>query len=255
MKPWVPRYSDVQPSASRSGRIDDRADRVAPRYRMGFAMTTSLGNRVAAENLHKYVMRDESVDLVWTPVNHWITPDPYGWLPGPLHAQAVLNTETRELQRQWRHLDAVAVHAFQLFAYLAAFKRFRRRPLLVLNQDYAPIDDLDFLRGVGKVVVDGPVRRVRLSVERAFTRQADIVVARTEWAAKSFIEDCDIPSERVFLNPHGVDLELWPERQPRDANEVPRLLFVGGDFEPKGGGVLLDIFRDRFAGRAELHLL
>jgi glycosyltransferase involved in cell wall biosynthesis len=38
-------------------------------------------------------------------------------------------------------------------------------------------------------------------------------------------------------------------------HELPRILFVGGDFERKGGALLLEVFRQRLRGRAELILV
>lgn len=208
------------------------------------------------QNLRKYTTRDPSVATVWAPITHWIEPDPYRWLPRPLHTQAVLNVETRELRQQWKQLDAVVVHAFQLFAYLSTFKGYGgARPLLAICQDYAPIADVTFLKAVGQDVRDGIRRNARLRVERAYARRADLVLARTEWAAKAFEEECQVPPGKVFLSPHGVDLGIWQPPVQRPANRLPRLLFVGGAFGPKGGPLLLDVFRRRLADRAELHLL
>ena len=226
-----------------------------PTYRFGFAMTTSVGNSVVVQNLRKYTTGDPTVETVWAPITHWMDPDPYRWLPGPLHSQAVLNAETRELRRQWGRLDAVVVHAFQLFAYLATFKRLGGGPLLAISQDYAPISDTAFLRAVGQEVRDGWRRDARLWAERAYTRRADLVLARTEWAARAFIDECRVASDRVHFSPHGVDLAIWQRPPQRSANRAPRLLFVGNDFERKGGPLLLDVFRRLLIGRAELHLL
>jgi glycosyltransferase involved in cell wall biosynthesis len=53
-----------------------------------------------------------------------------------------------------------------------------------------------------------------------------------------------------------VDLETWqPVTRPWEAVTKPKLLFVGGEFERKGGAMLLDVFRQRLGDRAELHLV
>ncbi len=46
-----------------------------------------------------------------------------------------------------------------------------------------------------------------------------------------------------------------PAERVRDAHSPVKLLFVGGDFERKGGPLLLDAFRTLPAGSAELHLV
>jgi glycosyltransferase involved in cell wall biosynthesis len=54
--------------------------------------------------------------------------------------------------------------------------------------------------------------------------------------------------------PPGVDLDAWQPGPPR-RNAVPRLLFVGGDFERKGGALLLEVIRHSLAGRVELDVV
>src|SRR5690606_21910776 len=70
-----------------------------------------------------------------------------------------------------------------------------------------------------------------------------------------FIDDYGVPPAKTRVIPPGIDLRRWrlPERAVRA--ERPRLLFVGGDFERKGGNLLLDVFRKHLRGRAELHVV
>ena len=65
-----------------------------------------------------------------------------------------------------------------------------------------------------------------------------------------------MPPERAHVIPPGVDTRQWrpPERRP--ANDRVQLLFVGGNFERKGGRLLLDTFRSlRLHDRAELQIV
>jgi glycosyltransferase involved in cell wall biosynthesis len=57
----------------------------------------------------------------------------------------------------------------------------------------------------------------------------------------------------VAVIPPGVDTRAWAPGER--AHGLPRLLFVGGDFERKGGNLLLDVFRRRLRGRATLVLV
>jgi glycosyltransferase involved in cell wall biosynthesis len=57
-----------------------------------------------------------------------------------------------------------------------------------------------------------------------------------------------------------VDLAQWPrvtpeERLAASAGRLPQLLFVGGDFERKGGRLLLDCFERDLTGRCELDIV
>jgi glycosyltransferase involved in cell wall biosynthesis len=84
-------------------------------------------------------------------------------------------------------------------------------------------------------------------------RRAAGLVGWSTWTKQSYVDDYGCREENVAVIPPGVD----PNRfSPGERNhELPRLLFVGGDFARKGGDLLLEIFRNRLRGRAELHLV
>jgi glycosyltransferase involved in cell wall biosynthesis len=87
-------------------------------------------------------------------------------------------------------------------------------------------------------------------------QHASLLLPWSQWAAGAILREYGVPAEHVHVVPPGVDLRLWPQRtSPAEVEGLPRLLFVGGDFERKGGPLLLDVFRARFRGRCELHLV
>lgn len=92
--------------------------------------------------------------------------------------------------------------------------------------------------------------------ERAFWRQVGVFTPWSRWAAESLLR-AGVPEERIRVLPPGVDLDLWrpAPRSERRAGEPLRLLFVGADFERKGGPALLDVFRSRLAGRCTLDVV
>jgi glycosyltransferase involved in cell wall biosynthesis len=103
----------------------------------------------------------------------------------------------------------------------------------------------------------GPQSRASERLKRALYRSAFAnaagFVGWTRWAAASFVEDYACPPDRVIAIPPGVDLDLFrPAARP---SRIPRILFVGGDFRRKGGDLLVDAFRGRLRGRAELDLV
>ncbi|MFN3343381.1 MAG: glycosyltransferase family 4 protein [Flavobacteriales bacterium] len=67
-----------------------------------------------------------------------------------------------------------------------------------------------------------------------------------QWAATSAIRDHGAQSEKVFRIPFGANLRNVPERKQaltiRD-NSVLRLLFLGVDWQRKGGPLVLETFR------------
>lgn len=97
-------------------------------------------------------------------------------------------------------------------------------------------------------------RLKRAAVRNAF-RGARLVVGWSNWVRRSFMDDYGIAEGRTSVVPPGIDLARWQLAERRSAQGVPRLLFVGGDFERKGGRLLLEVFRAHFRDRAELDLV
>ena len=91
-------------------------------------------------------------------------------------------------------------------------------------------------------------------VRRGF-RRATLCVGWSDWARRSFVADYGVADERTAVVAPGIDLALWDSPAPRPSNGLPRLLFVGGDFQRKGGDLLLDVYRERLRGRCELDLV
>jgi glycosyltransferase involved in cell wall biosynthesis len=102
-----------------------------------------------------------------------------------------------------------------------------------------------------------PKRRAVDFLMRAGLARCAAVVGWSEWAARSFVADYGVAPERVRVIPPGVDVVAWaaPAGLRRQRSERLQLLFVGADFERKGGDLLLDIWRRHFADRCELHLV
>ncbi len=95
--------------------------------------------------------------------------------------------------------------------------------------------------------------RVGRPFEQRVYRCADHVIANTGWAARSLREHYGLADERVTTMPFGiVGPHTVAERAPV---ERPKIIFVGRQFQAKGGDMLLEVFQRRFAGKAELVLI
>lgn len=106
--------------------------------------------------------------------------------------------------------------------------------------------------------VSGPTlkRRIVDGVLAAAARRCAAIVCWSSWAARSFVDDYAVPEDHIHVIPPGVDVNTWA--RPTDVERrgpTTRLLFVGADFERKGGDLLLDIWRRHFRERSELHLV
>ncbi|MGA7936039.1 MAG: glycosyltransferase family 4 protein [Kovacikia sp.] len=94
-------------------------------------------------------------------------------------------------------------------------------------------------------------------LEKQVYAAAARVVAFSEAARRSVIEDYAIDAAKVQVIYPGVNLKQITV-PARIANPTPRpyqILFVGGDFERKGGQDLLAVFLENFGEEAELHLV
>jgi glycosyltransferase involved in cell wall biosynthesis len=104
---------------------------------------------------------------------------------------------------------------------------------------------------------DNPlVQRLKHDANVLNLRLAAALVAWSKWTRDSFVADYGIPAEKIHVIPPGVDIEYWESHGPRPDSERVQLLFVGGNFERKGGRLLLDVFtRLSLQDRAELHVV
>jgi glycosyltransferase involved in cell wall biosynthesis len=94
----------------------------------------------------------------------------------------------------------------------------------------------------------------RALVRRAFHRAA-LCVGWSDWARRSFMDDYGVPRAKTAVVPPGIDLTRWVMPARRGQSDLPRLLFIGGDFRRKGGELLLDVFRDHLRGRCALDIV
>lgn len=78
-------------------------------------------------------------------------------------------------------------------------------------------------------------------LEHEAYHHAAFVLTRSEYTRQSLLHDYNMPPERVHTVGGGVNFERLPEPVPLDP--APRVLFIGKDWERKGGDVLLAAFQ------------
>jgi alpha-maltose-1-phosphate synthase len=83
------------------------------------------------------------------------------------------------------------------------------------------------------------------------------IVSWSDFARKSVIEDFKIDADKVTTIPSGVDVSrILPANSCLiKGNSLYKILFVGGDFQRKGGADLVDVFLTAFKEIAELHIV
>lgn len=94
-----------------------------------------------------------------------------------------------------------------------------------------------------------------MSGERALYHAARKMFPWSEVVAESLRRDYQEPVEKIQTLPPSLDLTQLPFTPRKALGGKPKLLFIGGDFQRKGGPLLLEVFRQHFAQRAELHIV
>jgi glycosyltransferase involved in cell wall biosynthesis len=229
-------------------------------YRFGFILSAVMGNQTRYINFRKYAEFDPEVDLVWAPITHYISPgefDPFRWLPAPLYIRAVALYQAWPVLRQMGQLDAAMIHFFEAVVFSSLRTLVCQQPIIVNSHDDPPIVDPATYPLYARHLQKSSWRQqLRLGIDRWCAHRTDLFIPFSTWAADIYTQGCGVSSERVHPIHVGVDLETWqPVTRPWEAVTKPKLLFVGGEFERKGGAMLLDVFRQQFCDRAELHLV
>lgn len=84
-------------------------------------------------------------------------------------------------------------------------------------------------------------RTRHLGWEREVYQSMRGIFVMSAWLASSFVQDFDIPSDRVHVVGAGINFPTLPQ-VPVKNFEQPHFLFVGKEFERKGGRYLLEAF-------------
>ncbi len=77
-------------------------------------------------------------------------------------------------------------------------------------------------------------RQVYLGMTRLFTF--------SQFLTDSLVRNYGVPSDRITTVGAGTNLDRWPEVDPKKRYDTNEILFVGTDFERKGGQTLLAAF-------------
>ena len=226
-------------------------------YRFGFVLTTAAGNMTRYQNLRKYAERDPEVECVWAPVKHYLEPDPFAYLPGPFRSRAVVMREAAPVMGQAKILDAIMFHAFEPYVLSVLKYGKTQKPLIVWSQDNPPLSGRQVEPVYGGVHTRSNWRKnLRYRFDHWCVRRTGLFVPFSKWAGDILVGECGVPVEKVIPTHVGLDLELWPFVPAQKLVACrPQILFVGGDFERKGGDLLLKVYTELFASRADLHLV
>ncbi|MBI2765296.1 MAG: glycosyltransferase family 4 protein [Chloroflexi bacterium] len=229
------------------------------RPRVLFLGTTYAGWKTRQQNIEAHTRHDPRI----RPTFHHVT----GWreggliervpvIPAAVRGRARAAFEARKFATFPRP-DVIWTSCSEVVVpYLWSQLGPMRRPLVVetdwtlaQQEAFAPIY-------FGRPPRRGIRRRLGEMEERALCSVVSLFTPISNWAADG-LRAAGVEDRRIRVLYPGVDLEMWqaPERPPRPEGKPLRLLFVGGDFDRKGGPMLLRVVRERLAGRVELDIV
>lgn len=99
--------------------------------------------------------------------------------------------------------------------------------------------------------------RIARAMEHALWSRVSLFVPWSEWAAEGLRAE-GISEERIMVLPPGLNLDQFQPNANKSAQDPARplqLLFVGGDFDRKGGPMLVEQICGRLAGTCEIDIV
>jgi glycosyltransferase involved in cell wall biosynthesis len=209
--------------------------------RVAFAIENQLGHRTFLSNLRSALLPHLNIDPVWLPL------DPTGTsllerLPRVRDKHALIfGLKARKLLKEAEasgRLDACFMHT-QRMAHFAV-DLMHRLPTF-LSIDATPIElDAIYNPLMGVHSARGSVYwRIRDAIHRRTYRAARGIVTMSETVAASLVSAYRVNREEVLVLWPGVDTDKWRPSPVQSANQECRILFVGYDFQRKGGDLLL----------------
>jgi glycosyltransferase involved in cell wall biosynthesis len=230
--------------------------------RTAFVMEQTLGHVTHFQNLREAVRGHADVSATWLPIP--FAEHPVAGLLPPLRNWSV-RASLRARRALGRALaaaphDALVFHT-QVTA-LFSLGLMRRVPTIV-SLDATPInyDSVGSYYGHRRAG-SGLLDRQKYALNRRVFEAAAGVVTWSAWARDSLDRDYGIDPSRVRVIAPGAASAYFAIGERRlarsemaDPDRPVRLLFVGGDFDRKGGPLLLQCMRGSLADRCELHLV
>jgi len=208
-------------------------------------MEQTLGSITHYLNLRRNETAYPECRPYWLPVEYReavIAGTPWT-VTGSLAARRALRPVIDEVEGVFIHTATLAPLAVDYFG---------RKPVIV-SADGTPMNKRWMRPEYGLKPEWRGTERIKQVIYREVFARAHGFVAWSNWAKQSFVEDYGCREEDVAVIPPGIDVEQFSVSERN--HELPRLLFVGGDFVRKGGDLLLKVFRQRLRGKAELLLV
>jgi glycosyltransferase involved in cell wall biosynthesis len=229
------------------------ANRAPAAKRLALIMSTEVGLRTQYLNWREHFPDDLGIEPVWIVMDFWKDGGMVERLPLP-------RTIRGRIRGQLEVADALRQGPFDgifvaVHSALALFSNELDRTPCFMTFDVTPKQLHDF----GPIYNKAPSRFKAVESfkhkrrELAY-RKCRLLFPWSNWAGESAVRDYGATRATSHVIPPGVDLNRWApgDRFDRTPKRVCELLFVGGDFERKGGELVLEWARG--SGNAEFVL-
>lgn len=147
--------------------------------------------------------------------------------------------------------DAVFIHT-QVAALLAG--SLMQRVPTVVSLDATPRNYDSQGSSYGHARNLDAIEAIKLRLNQSVFRRSAALVSWCQWAAGSLVTEYGVPAEKIAVIHPGVDVNLFRPHELDAVARPARILFVGGDFERKGGSDLLQAML-RLGPEAELDVV
>ena len=228
--------------------------------RFAFVMDQQVGLKTQALNFERVLQDDfPGIDATFIPVNY-AAEDPNPVLRAAEKAlpQSIRGTlagvrEIRQAFASHAHFDAVL---WATWAAKSVPELVKAVPsFLVMDMTPTQMETLGERYGYTKSRARFFGGWKRRATDRLYDA-ATHLFPWNNWVAGSLTDDYGVPANKITSVSPGTDTDLFvPDIAQKRSDGVTRLLFVGGDFERKGGDLLMRYLRERSASLppVELH--
>jgi glycosyltransferase involved in cell wall biosynthesis len=233
------------------------------KYKFLFASAPFSGVEVFLHNLRTIVERHEDIDATWLeleirPPERFTRVPPFSqnWT---LKGGTVMHNRIRDLVRSGPQFDAALFNHIIPPMFLL---KFRRQVPIVVSLDVTPL----LMAPYSQWYLDRPprrnlfVRQIKERLVRSLYHDATKILPWSNLVFRSLQASYMVPASKMQIVPPSIDLRFWSlpgRRNGHDAQTSKRtnVLFVGADFERKGGDLLLEAaHRDDLTG-CDIHIV
>jgi glycosyltransferase involved in cell wall biosynthesis len=216
------------------------------KYRFLFVGVMVLGKRSAFSYLEKAISGMGDVESTWVRIEleptEWVSRLPLIWNSHSLRIGTAAMVKVRSLMRSGHRFDGAFFNHILATPFL---RRFRRTTPCVDSMDVTPADLIRYgqayYRG-SRNPGSSSMRSLKTAMTRSIFRQASYLFPYSEFTRQSLIEDYNIPEERIVVLPPGTDFQRWNANgHHRSDGTAMRVLFIGSEFQRKGGDIILSL--------------